>query len=458
MSAPPHHHAAPPSFDDRPVPSAIVVGAGIAGLIAANDLVAAGWTVCVLEAEAQVGGRVRTARTDDGFLLDRGFQVLLSAYPALQRRVDLAALGARPFAAGASVWTGKRLVPLADPLRHPSALARDLSSPVFPLSDKLRLARWALEMRRAGWRSAAEAACELDEDRSALRALRARGFSDAFIDRFARPFWGGITLDRSLGVAEGVMNFTLKMFLEGSAVLPADGVRAVPDALAATLPAGAIETNTRVESLIDRDGRVAGVRTGSGDRHADAVIVATDPPTARDLTGIDAIPTQALGSTTLFLAAPLGKEVAALGTALVLDGTGGMRVNHIAPLSNVQPTYAPEGQALLAAVLLGNGWNDASDGTLAQEALADAARMTGIPGLRVVGIERVPFSLYAQPPGIHRTLPDAITGVRGLFLASDATVDASTNGAILSGESAARAAINATVAPTSPEAAVPQAG
>ena len=84
--------------------------------------------------------------------------------------------------------------------------------------------------------------------------------------------------------------------------------------------------------------------------------------------------------------------------------------------------------------------------------------MTGIPGLRVVGIERVPFSLYAQPPGIHRTLPDAITGVRGLFLASDATVDASTNGAILSGESAARAAINATVAPTSPEAAVPQAG
>ncbi|MGN6485849.1 MAG: protoporphyrinogen/coproporphyrinogen oxidase, partial [Thermomicrobiales bacterium] len=252
-------------------PTAVVVGAGIAGLIAANDLAAAGWQVRVLEAEDRVGGRVRTVRSYDGFLLDRGFQVLLSAYPALRRRVDLDALGVRPFTAGASIWTGKRLVPLADPLRHPAAIVRDLSSPVFPLGDKLRLAQWALEVRRAGWRSAAEAACEAPEDRSALAALQTRGFSDAFIDRFARPFWGGITLDPALGVAEGVMNFTLKMFAEGRAVLPVDGMQAVPDALAATLPAGAIQTGTRVESLIESGGRVTGVRTASGEIHGDAV-------------------------------------------------------------------------------------------------------------------------------------------------------------------------------------------
>ncbi|MGC4192500.1 MAG: NAD(P)/FAD-dependent oxidoreductase [Thermomicrobiales bacterium] len=437
--------------------SAIVVGAGIAGLTTASDLAAAGWQVRVLEAERHIGGRMRTTRTDDGFLLDRGFQVLLSAYPALQRRVDLYALDALPFAAGASVWTGKRLVPLADPFHHPRAIVRDLTSPVFSLADKLRLAQWAVEVRRADWRSAAEAACERGEDRSALEALQARGFSAAFIDRFARPFWGGITLDRSLGVAEGVMNFTLKMFLEGSAVLPAGGVQAIPDAFATALPAGSIETDVRVESLIEREGHVVGVRTASGTLHADAVIVATDPPAARTLTGIDTIPPAGLGSTTVFLAAPAGRESAALGTALVLDGTGGMRVNHIAPLSNVQPAYAPAGQALLAAVLLGDTWQHAPDDALTEGVLADVARMTGIPGLRPAGIERVPFSLYAQPPGIHRILPDAITGTDGLFIASDATVDSSTNGAILSGESAARAAQNATTTHTAPEPNAPMA-
>lgn len=441
----------PASPEPATSPSAIVVGAGIAGLTAANDLAAAGWQIRLLEAADTIGGRVRSTHTDDGFLLDRGFQVLLAAYPALRRRVDPGALDARPFAAGASIWTGRRLVPLADPLRHPAAIVRDLSSPVFPLADKLRLARWALEARRAGWRSAAEAACEPGEDRSALEALRARGFSDAFIDRFARPFWGGITLDRSLGVSEGVMNFTLTMFLAGSAVLPAHGVQAVPDALAASLPASAIRTGTRVEGLIETDGRVTGVRVvdadadADADLHADVVIIATDPPAAHDLTGIAGIPTAALGSTTVFLAAPAGKATAALGTALVLDGTGSLRINHIAPLSNVQPAYAPAGQALLAAVLLSDAWLDAPDAVASEAAREDTARVTGIPGLRVVGVERVPFSLYAQPPGIHRVLPDAITGRPGLVVAGDWTVDASTNGAILSGESAARAAINATV-------------
>lgn len=439
----------PPSpRPDAPTPTAVVIGAGIAGLIAANDLAAAGWQVRVLEAEDRVGGRIRTIRTDDGFLLDRGFQVLLSAYPALRRRVDLDALGVKPFAAGASIWTGKRLVPLADPLRHPAAIVRDLSSPVFPLGDKLRLAQWALEVRRADWRSASEAACEATEDRSALAALQARGFSDAFIDRFARPFWGGITLDPALGVAEGVMNFTLKMFAEGRAVLPAGGMQAVPDALAATLPAGSIETGTRVESLIEQDGRVTGVRTATGEIHADAVILATDPPTARDLAGIEAIPATGLPSTTVYLAAPAGPATAALGTALVLDGTGGLRVNDLSPISNAQPSYAPAGQALLAASFLGDAWLNAPDDALEDAALADTLRMTGIPGLRVLDIERIPFALYVQPPGIHRVLPDAITGTPGLFLASDATVDASTNGAILSGESAARAALNATTTTT----------
>ena len=77
-----------------------MVGAGLSGLICAGNLVAAGRRVLLLEAEESVGGRVRTTITEDGYRLDRGFQVLFSAYPALRRHVPLAALQPRYFEAG----------------------------------------------------------------------------------------------------------------------------------------------------------------------------------------------------------------------------------------------------------------------------------------------------------------------------------------------------------------------
>ena len=55
-----------------------IVGAGLAGLACAQDLTRAGVECTVLEASDGVGGRVRTDAID-GYLLDRGFQILLTA-------------------------------------------------------------------------------------------------------------------------------------------------------------------------------------------------------------------------------------------------------------------------------------------------------------------------------------------------------------------------------------------
>lgn len=413
----------------------VIIGAGLAGLTAARVLHEQGHPVKVFEAEPEIGGRVRTSRHPEGFLIDRGFQILLSSYPGLQRQVDLDALGARPFDSGANVWTGQRLVPLRNPFRHPRGMVRDITSPVFGLGDKIRLARWGLEASRAPWTTIAEAANATD-DQSIEGALRSHGFTDAFIDRFARPFWGGITLDRSLSVSAGVARFTTRMFLEGDAVLPRDGVAAVPGAIAAALPHGTIETSTPVEGLVIDGNRATGVRIGGATVDADAVVVATDPPTAARLTGISAIPTDGIGCVTVYLATERNPGI---GTLLTIDGTGTQPVNHIAPLSTVQPTYAPPGQHLLAAVMLGEETLARDDERNARVARESVAAMLGQDGLRVVDVVTVPFSLYRQVPGIHRRLPDAATGVQGLVLASDATVDASSNGAIMSGENAARA-------------------
>ncbi len=84
----------------------VVVGAGLAGLACAQDLARAGVECVVLEASDGVGGRVRTDAVD-GYLLDRGFQILLTAYPEVRRRLDLAALDLRTFEPGAVVRSGQ---------------------------------------------------------------------------------------------------------------------------------------------------------------------------------------------------------------------------------------------------------------------------------------------------------------------------------------------------------------
>ncbi|MGH2534986.1 MAG: FAD-dependent oxidoreductase [Thermomicrobiales bacterium] len=89
----------------------VVVGAGMAGLTCAVELTRAGREVVVLEAEDAVGGRVRTDLHPDGYLLDRGYQVVLDAYPALRRQLHVDTLRPGAFDAGAHIWTGRRLVP-----------------------------------------------------------------------------------------------------------------------------------------------------------------------------------------------------------------------------------------------------------------------------------------------------------------------------------------------------------
>lgn len=416
----------------------IVAGAGMAGLTCAVEICRAGRDVLVLEASDGIGGRVRTDHDPEGFLLDRGFQVLLDGYPAVRRQIDLEEIHPHRFDAGALVWTGKRLVPLADPMRHPGSIGRDMATSLFGTGDKVRLAALAARSRLQRWQTASDAA----GDESAALALWGAGFSREFVDRFARPFWGGILLDRELATNAGPLRFTLKMFLEGNGVLPARGMQAMPDYLAGRLPLGVIRVNRAVDEIKIKEGRAAGVRVGGEMIPASAVVVATDPPAARHLTGIDAIPTEPVGCTTVYLTPTSGNDNRPpLGKRLTLDGTGTLTVNHLAPVSNVAPSYAPPGKHLLAAVLIGENADDPDDEALARRARDDAALMMGQApeDWRALATVRVPFSQYSQPPGIYDTLPDVTTPTPGLFLASEATVDSSYNGAITSGERAAAA-------------------
>ena len=410
----------------------------MAGLVAAVALFEAGIPVHVLEASDAVGGRIRSRRHDEGFILDRGFQVLLDAYPSASRWIDHTALDLRAFDAAALLWTGRRLVPLVHPFRHPGGTLRDLTSRVLPVSDKIRLAALAAEAVQASWQSANQAATSLGNDVTGSEFLWSRGFSRAFVDRFATPFWGGITLDPHLAGSAGPLLFTLKMFVQGSAVLPASGVGAMPAQLRSRLPSTAVTLNARVTTVVVEEGRATGIQVAGERIPASAVIVAADPATTSNLTPVRTLPgdKQGLPSLTVFLA---GARSPGTGPRLVLDATRKRLVNHLAPLSAVQRTYAPPGQHLLAAVIVGEAAEGGDLDALTLQARRDVALMLGhsVEDWRVLEVVQTPFSQFMQPPGIYRRLPGNVTPTRGLYLASEATVDSSYNGAVWSGETAA---------------------
>src|SRR5215210_7999944 len=273
----------------------IIVGAGLAGLTCATVLRERGAEITVFESSDGVGGRVRTDE-QDGFLLDRGFQVYFTSYAVARRHLDYGALDFRDFDPGAIVRRGSEQSVLSDPLRDPKALVPSLISDAATLGDKVRTVDLVARTPATEISAGAE---DGGADTSTLEYLREAGLSGRYIDSFFRPFYGGITLNRELTTSARILRFTLRMLATGRTVVPALGMGEIPRQLASRLPEGAIELDSPVETLL-RDGeRVVGVRAGGEEHEADAVVVATDAPTAGDLTG-EAVPEGAVGEVCLY--------------------------------------------------------------------------------------------------------------------------------------------------------------
>ncbi len=404
----------------------VIVGAGLSGLCCARTLLASGASVTVLDAADAVGGRVRTDVVD-GFRLDRGFQVLLTAYPEVQRVLDLDALDLQPFASGAEVWLGESFATVADPFRDPLAAIPTALSPVGTLADKLRV----LGLRQSVRAGIVDDLWQRPET-TTIGALRSRyGFSAAMIEQFFRPFLGGVLLDPALLGSSRAFEFYFRMFSEGDAALPARGMQAIPEQLAEAIPPEALRLNTRVESVTPRE-----VTLASGETlRADAVVVATEGPEAARLTGVGE--TAAKSTVCLYWAAdspPVDH------TTLMLDGTGGGPVNNIQILSNVAPSYAPEGQTLVSASVLGTP--EADDAALEASARAQLRGWFGAKTerWRFLRADRV---TYALPDLAHLEPPERPLALgSGLFVTGDHRRNASINGAMVAGRHAAEAVLS----------------
>lgn len=409
-----------------------VAGGGLAGLVAARRLAADGHDVTLFERDATVGGRVSTEHRD-GFTLDRGFQVLFTSYPAVRDELDLDALNLRAFSPGAVLARPGKRTTLADPLRDPRAFPASLRNRDVTIGDKLRILKLRYDLSR---KPITEILREDGEDIESF--LTRRGFSEQFRRHFAAPFYGGITLDRSLSSSHLVFEYTFKMLSTGNIVVPAAGMEAIPQQLAEhARDAGAqIETGTEITSF-SREGNGVLVTADGETLSTDAVVVATDPKSARELTGCASIPTDGAGCVTQYFSVPDTLDLRTNGRLLL--NTVDDRPNQIAPLSTVAPEYAPAGRQLLSATFLGQP--DADDEALAadvREALDSWYPENSFADLELLETHRIPFAQFAQPPGFTEGLPDVDTPDGPVYFAGEYTEWSSIQGAMESGRRAAR--------------------
>ena len=407
-------------------PPVLIVGAGMAGLACAVQLHRAGRQVRIFEVSDAVGGRVRTDKVD-GFLLDRGFQVYLDRYPETGKLLDLEALDLKAFEPGALIYRRGRLHRLMDVFRRPASAWSSLTAPVGSLSDKLRVGLMRMKILNSSFEAIAAR-----EDRSTEAYLRDCGFSESIIDRFFRSFYGGIFLENELRTSSRMFEFTFKLFGQGSATVPAQGMGEIPKQLAALLPNGSIQLNQVVKAV-----GVDSITLESGERiEGCATVVATDGSAAHALLpGLLSSAPEWRSVTTLYFAAdrsPINEAI------ICLNGSGSGAVNNVCVISDAAPCYAPEGQSLLSVSVLGLVEADGLVEQVRSELLEWFGPQVG--SWRHLQTDRIRRGLPEQLP--NRSAPKSINQA-GVWVCGDHLGSASIEGAVVSGKQTAAAILAA---------------
>ena len=405
----------------------VVVGAGLAGLSCARHLIENSVSFVVLEADARIGGRLKTDVLD-GFLLNHGFQVLQTAYPEARRQLDYHRLELKPFAPGAMIRMEGRFFRVADPRRRPQDIWSSLTAPIGTLTDRLRMIRMASSAKRGSVSSLFQR-----PDMTTLEFLHAQGISEKMVERFFKPFFGGVCLDPRIQASSRVFKYVLRVFAEGDVALPGQGMGAIASQIAEGLPEGAIRTGVRVESI-----HPGGVTLTSGQEFkCRAVVLATDGPETQRLLGKPAS-IVSHGELCLYFAAKLAPINAPY---LILNGEGAGMVNSLTVPSIVAPSYAPAGEELISVVLIGNlAVDDRTAESVVRKELTDWFG-PAVNEWRHLKTYRIVHALPKQPPPMPDPTVRTAAEKPGIYVCGEFGSVPGIQWALLSGRHAAEAVI-----------------
>lgn len=397
-----------------------VIGAGLSGLVAAINLEQAGFKPQIFEASDRVGGRVKTDYKD-GYTFDRGFQVLLTEYPATQKYLDYDLLELREFYPGAVIFNKGRKDKIGDPLRQFSLLWPTISSKIGSFADKLKVLKLNTELKKKSFDD-----IFLAEEKTTLQYLKDYGFSDDIITNFFKPFFTGIFLEHELATSSRKFEFVYKMFGEGSATIPKKGIQAISNQLMAKLKQTKFHFNTPVKSVEDQKITFA---NGSSEVF-DYVIVATE---ASDL--ISNLNNQH----TLWKS--VDNFYIKVKQRAFKEPMIGLIADEDALVNNMYYTSKPDSEQHILSVSIVKPHNFSME-ELKSKITQDLKAYAQIDTTDFMQFYRIEKALPIMD-SVNYMLPKSETQLKDqVFLAGDHLANGSLNAAMLNGESAAQAVIS----------------
>ncbi|MEV5984029.1 NAD(P)/FAD-dependent oxidoreductase [Streptomyces sp. NPDC052051] len=448
----------------------VIVGAGIAGLTAAHQLTSAGVSTTVVEAASCAGGRMSTEKVD-GFRLDRIGQFLFTSYPELRLTPGLDALVLRPFAPGVLVHSEGRqrragaapagggagsarsalsaVRALASAPRATSAPGTDGGTPAVrppggrtagPRTARVRAGvprpgvplGGAMDQARLGAALARIAATPVERllarpESTAHRALPLRGIPARTVDGFLRPLLAALLSDPELTTSSRCADLALHTFANGRLCVPEGGAEVVPELLARALPPGTVRTGVRATAV-----STTSVTTDHGELRCRAVLVATDARAAAELLPGLRVP----GFHPVTVVHHTMDEPPPIGASLLLDAERGGPVAHTAVVSEVDPSRAPAGRALVSSTVLGTPPDDVDEGVRAH-----LARLYGTSTARweTLAVHRTERAVPAMRPPYDLRRPVRL--LAGLYVCGDHRDTGTVEGALRSGRRAASAVL-----------------
>lgn len=381
----------------------VVIGAGLAGMSAAIQIQKAGREVIVLEAAERAGGRVQSDLID-GFICDRGFQLINAKYPELVALDVLDELDFRFADRALNIAIADQMHRLGDPRKY---FLSSLNSATGSVFEKLALLK-ALAGKPKPEFSIAE-------------YLIAAGLGKTF-ERVLQPFLRGVYLTDLTNIAAPAGLEIIKTFISGKPGLPNHGVGVLSGAIAKEI--SDLRLGVTVNSI-----KTGVVTTSVGEIQASEIIVATDSTTAAQLLDLGSVPKLA-GCTTWYHSATLAPV--SLGQ-LIVDGQNRGAVINTLVISNFIPEYAPTGKALISTTT--------DNGITESEVRRHLATLYNCDnrGWELIAKYEIPAALPIRANQITQPIQSFVR--EGIYLAGDGQVSPSQNGALKSGRLAAMAVL-----------------
>lgn len=400
-----------------------IIGAGISGLIAAQVLENYGYKPTIIEGSNSVGGRVKSDLVE-GYLLDRGFQVLLTSYPAAKKYIDFDALEIQKLLPGATIFKNGKSQTIGDPLRSFSLLFPTLFSSIGTFSDKLKILKLNVLLKKK----------EIDtifkeDEKTTLQYLIDVGFSEEMIQTFFKPFFSGIFLEPNLDTSSRMFEFVYKMFGEGLAVVPKAGIQAISNQLKDNLKNTKILLNSEVESVKNK-----GIILKDGSEiESDFTIIATEA--SQLVANLNNQETHWKTCDTLYFET---SERIISRPLIGLISEENSLINNLFYHTSIQTTTKGKGELLSVTIVKNHSLSEKQLIEKITEELEDFCGITNTTFIKRYQIEKALPKLDNLQYEISSTETKLTSSI---FLAGDQLLNGSLNAAMIAGERAAMGVI-----------------